>query len=316
MKSNRILVTGASGAIGNALKSIALTEYGDRDFVFSSSTDCDLTNPVETLAYVASVGPQAIIHLAARAGGVGVNKAHPATLLRDNVRMSLNILEASRKSTVRKTVMALSSGTYPKNAPLPLNEATLHDGYPDESNYGYAFAKRLIDPMIRAYRSEYGMSVVGLLPNNTIGEASSFREADSGVVPALIRRFYENKDDNAPLIVWGDGTPVREISDAKDIARLFMWALDSYDDAQVLNVGTREELSIRDIAYTIADALEIDRARIVFDNTKPAGPARKNTDDTRFRELIEFTYTPARQTISSLARYFAENVYCTESIRL
>lgn len=305
MRNRRILVTGATGAIGNALARISDAEYPDREFIFAGSKDCDLTDADAAFAYVSSAHPDAIIHLAARAGGVVVNKEHPATLLRDNVRMGLNILEAARAGGVRKTVMALSSGTYPKAAPLPLNESALHDGYPDESNYGYAFAKRLTDPMIRAYRSEFGMDVVGLLPNNTIGEASSFREADSGVVPALIRRFYENKDGDSPLVVWGDGTPVREISDAKDMARLFMWALDSYDDAQVLNIGTTEELSVREIAYTIADAFGIDRARITFDDTKPPGPPRKNTDDARLRALTRFAYTPARETIGALARYFA-----------
>lgn len=301
------MVTGASGAVGSALRDIASTEFADRDFIFATSKECNLTNETATIQYAATKHTDAIIHLAAVAGGVGLNKAHPATLLRDNIRISLNVLEAAREASVTKVVMALSSGTYPASASLPLNEDSLHDGYPDESNYAYAFAKRLIDPMIRAYRSEYGMNIVGLLPNNTIGEASSFREGNSGVVPALIRRFYENKDSGSPLIVWGDGSQLREISDARDIARLFMWALDSYNEAQVLNIGTTEELSIREIAYVIADTYGIDRARIVFDDSKPVGPARKSTDDTRLRTLVDFRYTPARTTIASLAKYFADH---------
>lgn len=315
MRSSRILVTGASGAIGGALADIAPAEFADRDFVFASSRDCDLTDAKKTIEYVASVQPDAIIHLAAVAGGVGLNKEHPASLLRDNVRMSLNVLEAARLSSVAKVVMTLSSGTYPSSAPLPLKEDDLHSGNADGSNYGYAYAKRLIEPMIRAYREEFGMHVVGLLPNNTIGAHSSFRESDSGVVAALIRRFYENREGDVPLVVWGDGSPLREISDAKDIARIFMWALDTYDDAQVLNVGTTEELSIKEIAFTIADTLGIDRDRIVFDTTKPSGPARKSTDDSRLRALYPFTYAAARDTIAETARYFVDSMKDSNPIR-
>lgn len=316
MKSSTILVTGSTGAIGGALQDISSQEFGDRTFVFASSADCDLTDKDATAAFIARVRPDSIIHLAAIAGGVGINAKHPARLLRDNVLISINVLEAARAASTEKIVMALSSGIYSPSAPLPLREETLHDGAPDSSNYGYAFAKRLIEPLIRAYSAEHQMNIIGLLPNNTIGEHSSFREGDSGVVPALIRRFYENRTGDSPLVVWGDGSPLREISNARDLARIFMWCLDNYNSEEVLNVGTTEELSIKEIAYIIADALEISRNRIVFDESKPAGPERKNTDTTRLTRLHAFSYTPARETISSLATYFAERYGDSAKLRL
>lgn len=317
MKNSRILVTGASGAIGGALRDIASSEFPERNFIFSTTAECDLTDALATLKYVSMIRPDAIIHLAAAAGGVGINKTHPASLLRDNVRMSINILEAARICDVGKTVMTLSSGIYPKQAPLPLEEKSLHDGYPDESNYGYAFAKRLIDPMIKAYRDEFGMAVIGLLPNNVIGERSSFREADSGVVPALIKRFFENRAGDAKLVVWGDGSPLREISYAKDIARIFMWSLDHYDNNQVLNVGTSEEISVADIAFAIADTMDISRERIIFDSSKPTGPKRKNTNKSRFSLLYPHGYAPIREAIIAVTTHFMEeSARNTGSLRL
>lgn len=304
MRNERILVTGAGGTIGGALRDIAVLEYPHREFIFAKRTDCDLLDSSAVAAYLAEYKPHSIIHLAAVAGGIGVNRSYPATLLRDNVQMNLNVFEAARKIGVGKLVVALSSGTYPFSAPLPLDERSLHNGYPDESNYGYAFAKRLIDPMIRAYRFEYGMNIVGLLPNNTLGEHSSFHEENSGVVPALIRRFFESRDKETELIVWGDGTPLREISYAKDIARIFMWCLDAYKGEQVLNIGTNEEISIRDIAYVVADVMQIRRDRIVFDATKPSGPMRKSTDTSRLKALNEFSYTPAREVIAIVTNHF------------
>jgi len=316
MKNRRVLVTGSSGAIGGALKDIAAHEYPDCSFSFARLSDCDLTDQEATHAFIAEQAPDAIIHLAARAGGVRLNANHPATLLRDNLYISVNVLEAARKNNVQKTVMALSSGIYPPFAPRPFKEEDLHAGYPDESNYGYAFAKRIVDPLIRAYRSEYDMNVIGLLPNNTIGEHSSFREDDSGVVPALIRRFYENRVGTEPIQVWGNGTAFREISYAKDIARIFMWSLDNYNDNQVLNIGTSEQISIEDIAQTIAATFNISSERIQFTREGPDAPLRKETSMEKMRSLYPYVFTPARTAITSVAHFFAEKHSVPGALRL
>jgi len=316
MKYSNIIVTGSSGVLGSALKEIAKTHSGI-NFTFLKSQDCDLTDPNKTLKIFKSTKPDAIIHLAAVSGGIGLGMKHQASLLRDNMLMTFNVLEASRKCKIRKTVMSLSSGMYPPNAPLPLNEDSIHEGYPHDSFYGYFFAKRIVDPAIRAYREEYGINVIGLIPNGIFGENDNYNFDDAPMLPSLIRRFYENIDNESEIVVWGDGTPLREYTYSKDIASAFIWALENYDDFQCLNVGSIEENSIGDIALMIADIMSIDRKRIIFDITKPKGVFRKSTDNSRFVALSDFQYTSFRKALEKTIDWFI-NAYenYPETIRL
>ena len=272
--------------------------------VFIHSKDCNLLDAAAILRFVKECRPEAILHFAAACGGIGLSLKTPASLLRDNVLMNFNILEAARLQGVKKTVMTLTTGMYPAECPNPICEESIHQGEPHLSNYGSSFAKRLVEPAVRAYREEYGMNVIGLVPNGILGEHSSYHP-DAAIMPAaLIRRFYENRKGDQPLMIWGDGTPLREITYAKDMARAFMWCLDHYEDPQILNVGTTEELSVREIALIIADLLKIDSRRIVFDPSKPAGQFRKNTDNAKFVKRSNFQYTPLRKTLEYTIRYF------------
>jgi GDP-L-fucose synthase len=197
-------------------------DYPEIEFVFSTSHDCDLTDTAETLSTISKHKPDAILHLAAVSGGIGLSMKHPATMLRDNVLMTFSVLEAARQCNVKKLVMTLTTGMYPANAPLPLKEEYIHDGYPHESNYGSSFAKRLIDPAIRAYREEFKMNVIGLVPNGIFGENDNFNYEDAPMVPSLIRRFYKNRNNDSKIMIWGDGTPLREYTYSKDLARIYM----------------------------------------------------------------------------------------------
>jgi Nucleoside-diphosphate-sugar epimerases len=244
----KILVTGGSAVTGSALKSI-IGDYSESTFFFINSKDCNLVDSNKTIAYISELQPDAIIHLAAISGGIGLSMKYPATLLRDNVLMNFNILEAGRRCNIKKIVMTLTTGMYPENAPLPLKEEYIHNGHPHESNYGSSFAKRLVDPAVKAYRAEYGLNIIGLVPNGIFGENDNFNYDDAPMVPTLIRRFYENRHGNSKIVIWGDGTPLREYTYAKDVARAFMWCLNHYNDAQILNIGTTEELSVKEIAY-------------------------------------------------------------------
>ncbi|OGV65311.1 MAG: hypothetical protein A2283_05860 [Lentisphaerae bacterium RIFOXYA12_FULL_48_11] len=300
----KILVTGSSAVLGTAIRSIS-SEYPQHEFIFVTSANCDLRDMPETLQYVKKCKPDAIMHLAAVSGGIGLSMKHPATMLRDNILMAFSIMEAARSCCVKKTIMTLTAGMYPAKSLLPLKEEFIHDGYPHESNYGSSFAKRLIDPAIRAYREEYGLNVVGLIPGGIYGENDNFNYEDATMVPSLIRRFYESKNNNEKIVIWGDGTPLREYSYSKDLARIFMWALENYGDVQVLNIGSTEENSVRDIAFMIADIINIDKARIVFDKSKPLGIFRKNTDNSRFIALSGFKYTPFREGLEQTIQWFA-----------
>ena len=310
-----ILVTGASGVIGGALRDLQ-AEYPDRVFIFVTSKDCNLTRYDAVKRYIAERNPDAIIHLAAVSGGIELSMKQPATLLRDNLLMNLNIMEAARELMVKKVVMTLSSGMYPAEAPNPLREEYMHNGYPHPTTYSYAFAKRLVDPQIRAYRTEYNLNVIGLIPNAILGERSNFSYDAATMVPALIRRFYEHREGVDKIVVWGDGSPLREITYGKDKARAFMWCLDNYDQEQVLNVGSTEEVSVKDIAYMMADILKIDRGRIIFDTTKPSGQHRKSTDNSRFTTLSHFSYTPIRGALSKTVEYFSAHYPDKTKLRL
>jgi len=302
----KILVTGGTGLLGYGIKSIT-AEYSDREFVFAGSRDCNLTRLEEILELAERWHPEAIIHTAALAGGVQYSRRQPATLLRDNVLMNINVLEAARLKGIRKTILTLSTGMYPPDAPNPIREEYIHDGPPHESNYGYSFAKRLIEPSIRAYRTEYGTNVIGLVSNGIFGENANYRPDESVMVAALIRRFFEARNSNEKIVIWGDGSPLREYTYSKDMARAFMWCLDHYDEAQILHIGSTEEHSVKETAYMIAEIMDIDPGRIVFDISKPSGVAKKSTDNSRFRKLSGFQYTPFRTGLEYTIKWFCEN---------
>lgn len=303
-----ILVTGGSGVLGTAIKAIS-TDFPDRNFNYLSSKDCDLTKLDEVLSVFGAHRPDAMLHFAAISGGIQYSMKYPATMLRDNVLMNINVLEAARLLGIKKTAMTLSAGMYPVTAPIPLSEDDIHNGYPHETNYSYSFAKRLIDPSIKAYRAEYGVNVIGLISNGIFGPNMNFRPEEAVMVGDLIRRFYENRDSGQNVTIWGDGSPLREYTYSEDLARAFMWCLDHYDDAQVLNAGSTEEVSVKDTAYMIADAIGVPRERVVFDTSKPSGIYKKGTDNSRFVNLSGFKYRDFKTGLEATVKWFVENYH-------
>ena len=277
---------------------------GDERFIFWRRCDCDLTAAVETRERLAALSPGAIVNPAAVGGGVALSRRHPASLLRDNVLINLNVLEAARLAGTEKVVLSLSSGMYAPGTPQPYRESSIHNGAPDDSNYSYAHAKRLIEPMIRAYREEFGMLVVGLSPNGVIGPHDHFHPEESNMTAALIQRMDESRDGVEPIVIWGDGSPLRELSDSRDIARDFLWALEDYDSPAVLNVGTSEEMSVRDVATSVATRLGIDPARLRFDSSKPSGVPRKRTDTSRYAALSGAPYVPIREALARAVDWY------------
>jgi GDP-L-fucose synthase len=311
----KILVAGGSGLLGTGLR-LQAPNFPEREFIFLSSRDCNLTNQESVLRCVERHQPDAIVNFAAISGGIGFSMKHPATLLRDNVLMNINLLEAARLLQIPKSVHFLSVGMYPPTAPIPLKEESLHDGKAHETNYSYAYAKRLIEPAIRAYRQEYGLNVIGLVPNGIFGENMNYRPEESIMLAALIRRFYEHKEDREDLIVWGDGTALREYTYAQDMARGCLWCLDHYESADILNIGSTEEHSVGETARMIVDIMGIDPARIKFDTTKPGGIHRRSTDNSRFRELSGFQYTPFRQALGNSIHWFMDHYHKPGKVRL
>jgi GDP-L-fucose synthase len=310
----KILVTGSSAVLGSAVRRLS-NNYSDTEFEFATSKNCDLCNLDDTRRYFCSVAPDAIMHIAAVSGGIALSMNHHASMLRDNTLMTFSVLEAARACKAKKTIMTLTTGMYPVTSPLPLQEESIHDGYPHDSNYGSSFAKRLIDPAIRAYREEYSMSVIGLVPSGIFGEFDNFDFDHATMLASLIRRFYENRNGTHPIVVWGDGSPLREYSYAEDLARIYFWALEHYDSPQILNIGTTEEHSVKDIAFMVAEELGIDTARLSFDTSKPAGIFRKNVDNSRLIGFTGFQYTQLRDGLQKTIRWFCD-AYTTDPAAL
>ena len=305
-KYKKILVTGSTAVLGKGLQNIS-HNYPNNKFIFISSKECNLTNIDETINFVKKVNPDALIHFAAISGGIGLLMKKHATILRDISLMNISVLEAARINKIKKTIMTLTTGMYPSDASLPLDEKDIHNGYPHDTTYGSSFAKRIIDPAIRAYREEFDMNVIGFIPSGIFGEDDNFNLNDAPMLPSLIRRFYEAKVNGDDIIVWGDGSPLREYTYSQDLAKIFMWGLENYDESQCLNIGTTEENSIKDIAFMICDIMEIDKNQIKFDLNKPKGVFRKNISNKRFISLSNFEYTPFKKALEKTIKWFIQN---------
>lgn len=301
----RILVTGSTGVLGAAFKALA-PSLPDREFRFVSRKDADLRDPAATFALVREAKPDAILHLAAISGGVELVRRYPARILRDNVAMTFSVLDAAVAARVSKTVMTLSSSMYPAAAPQPNAEAQIHDGRPHDSAYSYAMAKRLIEPAIRAYRTEHGLDAIGLVPSGIFGEDDNYNPDDCTWIAGLVRRFGEWTPSGGDLAIWGDGMPTREITDARDMARAYLWALDRYADAEPLNVGCGRGHTIREVALLLAELAGVPAERVKFDAARARGIDRRVTDNSRLRALSGLEFTPLRESLARVLDWYRD----------
>jgi len=283
----RVLVTGGQGMVGRAMQA---TAPGGVEAIYASTKDGDLRYPSACRALLEHVKPTHVVHLAARVGGVWENTRYIGEFFHDNVAINLSVLEAARTSGVTKLVSLLSSCVYPDGIGLPLREADLHAGEPHASNFGYAYAKRMLEVQSRAYGQQYGAKFVCLIPNNLYGPHDNFDLESSHVIPAMIRKIHAAKSGGGAAVLWGDGSPMREFTFSNDLGDVLWWALREYDGPPI-NVGTREEVSIRHAAETICRALDYDPSKLVWDRERPNGQHRKPTDTSRFAELYRRTLT-------------------------
>jgi GDP-L-fucose synthase len=302
-----ILVTGSGGVTGKALFRIS-NIYKQYKFIFSNSNDFDLRDLKKTVNFIKYNKINKIINFAAVSGGIGLRMSHHASMLRDNVLININILEASVKCKIEKTILCLTTGMYPEKAKLPLSEIDIQSGPPSSTNYGSSYAKRLIEPAIKAYRDEFKLNVIGLIPSGIYGPEDNFNKNDAPMLPSIINRMYDAKFQKKKLEVWGTGKPLREYTYSEDIAKIFMWALKHYNKEQVLNIGTTEENSIKNIVYLIADKLKFPKKEIAFNHSKPDGIYKKSSSNKLFiQEIKKFKYTSLKSGISKTIDWFLES---------
>jgi GDP-L-fucose synthase len=283
----RIAVTGGGGFLGRHLID-RLRSLGCEQILAPSHDELELRERSAVERWLAHERPELVFHLAARVGGIGANQREPATFLYDNLIMGVELIEAARRADVEKMVVVGTVCCYPKHTPVPFREEELWNGYPEETNAPYGLAKKLLLVQLEAYRQQFGFQGVSPILVNLFGPGDDFDPRSSHVIPALIRRFEEARLENAASVtVWGSGRATREFLYVEDAARALVLAAERLDTPEPVNVGSGEEISIADLARTIARLVDY-RGEILFDPSKPDGQPRRRLDTTRARERMGF----------------------------
>jgi GDP-L-fucose synthase len=283
----RVLVTGGAGFLGSVVCKV-LEQRGAKEIIAPRSAEFDLTTPEGTEKLFAGSTPDVVIHLAARVGGIGANMERPAELYLANLLMGTYVLEEARRRGTDKVVVIGTICSYPKFAPVPFSEDGLWDGYPEETNAPYGVAKKALLVHAQANAAQYGQNVINLLPTNLYGPGDNFDPAWSHVIPALIKRFVEAREASLSSVdVWGTGDATREFLYVDDAAEGIVAGAEEYDSPEPVNLGSGEEISIKDLATKIARATGFD-GELIWDPTKPDGQPRRLVDTSRAKERFGF----------------------------
>ncbi|MGE5305794.1 MAG: GDP-L-fucose synthase family protein [Alphaproteobacteria bacterium] len=305
----RVVVTGGAGFLGSAVVH-KLTERGCSEVFVPRSKDYDLRDQRMIARLYEDARPQIVIHLAAVVGGIGANQANPGSFFYDNAVMGVQMMEYGRRSGVEKFVAIGTVCAYPKFAAVPFREEELWNGYPEETNAPYGLAKKMLLVQAQAYRSQYGFNAIYLLPVNLYGPGDNSDLDTSHVIPALIRKCVEAKEDGREqIILWGDGSPTREFLYVEDAAEGIVRATEQYDGAEPVNLGTGEEISIKQLAHIVCEEVGFN-GRVTWDATKPNGQPRRCLDVSRAQQYFGFrAQWSLREGIANTVRWFLEHYH-------
>lgn len=296
------LITGATGLLGSEILALSTDSIGH------ASKDCNLTESNHSILTVKDDQVDTVIHCAARVGGVKANTDYVADFFDDNIKMNMNVLNACRKKKL-KLISVLSTCIYPdeRYVNYPLTEDQLHLGPPHQSNFGYAYAKRMLEVQSRAYRQQHNCNFISVIPNNLYGPNDNYNLDSGHVIPALIRKFYEAKIFGYNHVdIWGSGKPIREFTFARDAAEIILWLAKNYDGAEPVNIGNPAQISIMSLAYMISEEIGY-KGDINFDRSKPDGQYQKPSSNKKLKSLgWNGEYTSLRAGLHETINLFKE----------
>ena len=286
-QNKRVCVTGGAGFLGSYIIQ-KLEDRGAADIFIPRIEEFDLVNKDDILRMLNDARPDLIIHLAALAGGIGANRAHPADFFYINLMMGVQLMHEAWKQCVEKFVAIGTICAYPKYTPLPFKEENLWNGYPEETNAPYGLAKKMLLVQAQTYREQYDFNAIYLLPVNLYGPRDNFDLKTSHVIPALIRKYIEAKEHGKDQVVlWGDGSPTREFLYVDDAAEAILLASEHYNSSEPVNLGSGKEISIKDLAHLVAELTGYE-GQLVWDTSKPNGQPRRALDISRAEEYFGF----------------------------
>ena len=315
-----VVITGGSGLVGNGIKhwinnnSLAsdglYIDYNKYNFIFMSSKDCNLLDYNQTYEYFSILRPSYVIHLAANVGGLYKNMKHKVEMFLDNITINNNVLKVCHEIKVKKLVSCLSTCIFPDNIQYPINENMLHNGIPHNSNDAYAYSKRMLDVLSSAYRQQYNDNFICVIPTNIYGSYDNFNLEDSHVIPGLIHKCYLAKHKDTDFIINGTGSPLRQFIYSKDLGRLLLWTLFSYDKQDNIILSPPQEYSIKYIGELIAKLFDLPDEKVKFDTTKNDGQFKKTADSSRlFNYFPMFNFTSIDIGLSETVEWFLQNNY-------
>jgi GDP-L-fucose synthase len=295
---NKILITGGNGLVGS--------EFKGEQYFRPSSKEYDLREKDQTYRLMLK-GFDSVIHCAAKVGGLGSNMNYKGEFFYDNIMMNTNVIEGARLSKVKNLVAFLSTCVFPYNVEYPLTEKKIHLGPPHFSNDAYAYAKRMVDVQIRAYKEQYGLNYKTVIPSNIYGPNDNYDLVNGHVLPSLIHKCYLARENKTPLTIWGSGKPLREFIFSKDVAKLTEWVLHNYNENEPIILSTSEEVSINDVVGIIVELMNF-KGDVIFDSSKPDGQFRKPSDNSKIKSYLpDFKFTPLYEGLKETIEYFEKN---------